>query len=297
MKHVLVLLASLVLAACATQAPRPATAAMAVESPVPQQPAGPGPDDLLQATVWTQLAVEHDLIFLEVYRDAKERLLGALQDPSWDALPHDERTGPVAGLEPAVVLDVDETVLDNSPYEARLIRDHKSYNDATWADWVKEEKARALPGAVDFTQFAARHGVRVFYLSNRPQELDQATLDNLRQLGFPVQGDAFLGLGTFVKGCELIGSQKTCRRQLIARHYRVLMQFGDQVGDFLTVLNNTPEGRREAVKPYLGWFGERWFVLPNPMYGSWEPAVFNNIWAQPATDRRRAKIDALRTEN
>ena len=245
--------------------------------------------------MWSQLSVEHDLIYREIYRDARGKLLKALRDPRWDALPHEERHNEVTHLKPAVILDVDETVLDNSPYEARLIRHGTWYNDASFAAWAKQERARALPGALAFTRFAARHGVRVFYLTNRPQDLDKVTLANLRKLGFPVQGKAFLGLGTFVKGCELIGTQKTCRREMIGRHYRVLMQFGDQLGDFVTVLSNTPAGRRQAIAPYLDWIGERWFVLPNPMYGSWEPALFNNAWEQPNAVRRKAKIDALHT--
>jgi acid phosphatase len=74
------------------------------------------------------------------------------------------------------------------------------------------------------------------------------------------------------------------------------MQFGDQVGDFVDVDSNTPEGRRAAIEPYASWIGERWFVLPNPTYGAWEPALFSNDWAQPAGERRRAKIDALRLQ-
>ncbi len=302
MRHVVPLLAGLLLVGCAATTPRPAPTpapAPVATAAAPQPaaaPAGPGPNDLLQATVWSQLSVEHDLVFREIYRDAREKLLEALRDKSWDALPHDERDGPVRALKPAVILDVDETVLDNSPYEARLIRKNSYYDDASWAAWVREEKAPALPGALEFTRFAARHGVRVFYLSNRAKDLDSATLGNLRKLGFPVEGDAFLGLGTYVKGCELIGSQKTCRRQLIGRHYRVLMQFGDQLGDFVTVLSNTPAGRRAVMKPYANWIGERWFVLPNPMYGSWEPALFNNVWDQPDTLRRKDKIDALHSE-
>jgi len=297
MKHALPLFAALLMAACARMTPPPTAPPPAPRpAPVAAKPAGPGPNDLLQATAWAQLSVEHDLVYREIYRDAREKLLEALKDRHWDALPHDERHNQVARLKPAVILDVDETVLDNSPYQARLIRKHAYYNDASFAAWAQQERARALPGALAFTRFAARHGVRVFYLTNRPQYLDQATLDNLRKLGFPVQGDAFLGLGTLVKGCELIGSQKTCRRELIGRHYRVLMQFGDQLGDFVTVLSNTPAGRRQAIRPYLDWIGERWFVLPNPMYGSWEPALFNNVWNQPPAQRRKDKIDALHTD-
>jgi 5'-nucleotidase (lipoprotein e(P4) family) len=301
MRIALPLFAGLLLAGCAATAPQPkpvpAPAPAPVTAPAPQ-PVGPAPNDLLNATAWTQNAVEHDLVFREIYRDAQEKLLKALKNKHWDALPHNERTGPVAKLKPAVILDIDETVLDNSPYEARLIQSGKAYNEATWGAWVKEAKAKALPGALAFTKFADKHGVRVFYISNRAQDLDQATLENLRKAGFPVHGkNAFLGLGTFVKGCEQIGSQKTCRRQLIGEHYRVLMQFGDQVGDFMTVLNNTTEGRRKAMAPYAAWIGERWYVFPNPMYGSWEPAMFGNDWEQPANVRRKAKIDALHADN
>jgi acid phosphatase len=252
-------------------------------------------DDNLNAVAWTQTAVEHDLVYLEVYRNAQQKLLAALHDTRIDALPHDERDNAPAGLKPAVVLDIDETVLDNSAYQARLVRSGGEYSEPDWAEWVREEAAPALPGALAFTRFAAAHGVAVIYISNRDKGLDAATLANLRKLGFPVSGpDAFLGLGTVVPGCEQVGTEKTCRRRLIARDYRVLMQFGDQVGDFVTVLDNTPQGRRAAMQPYLDWIGERWFVLPNVTYGSWEPALFHNDWSQPREQRRQEKLDALR---
>jgi hypothetical protein len=79
-------------------------------------------DDNLNAVTWTQNAIEHDPIFLQTYRDAQSRLLAALRDTRWDALPKDDRTAPIDGLKPAVVLDIDETTLDNSPCQARLIR-------------------------------------------------------------------------------------------------------------------------------------------------------------------------------
>jgi acid phosphatase len=142
-----------------------------------------------------------------------------------------------------------------------------------------------------------QHGVEVIYLSNRAKDLDQATLANLRAAGLPVAGpQSFLGLGTFVEDCEQVGSEKGCRRQLVARHHRVLMQFGDQLGDFVDVLPNTPAGRRKVVAPYLDWIGERWFVLPNPTYGSWEPALFDNDWRAPREERRESKLRALRVD-
>lgn len=291
------LFALALLAGCSTAPRHPAPAAT---------PAAPAPaaatvavaaNDNLNAVAWSQTAIEHDLIYLQTYRDAQARLLAALKDRHWDALAKDDRVAPADGLKPAVVLDVDETVLDNSPYQARLVRSGGEYNEADWAEWCRQESARALPGVVEFTQFAAKHGVAVLYVSNRAKDLDQVTLANLRKVGLPVSGaEAFLGLGTFVEGCEQVGTEKGCRRQLISRRYRVLMQFGDQIGDFVTVLANNAAGRQRAIAPYMGWIGSRWFVLPNTTYGSWEPALFNNDWSAPLEQRRRQKIDALRYE-
>ncbi|HEX8778460.1 MAG TPA: HAD family acid phosphatase [Rhodanobacter sp.] len=263
----------------------------------PHHPAMPvaAANDNLDAVAWAQTAIEHDLIYLQTYRDAQSRLLAALHDPRWDALTKEDRAVPATGLPPAVVLDIDETVLDNSPYQARLVKSGGQYDEASWAAWCKEERARAMPGALAFTQFAAEHGIAVIYLSNRAQDLDTATLANLRRLGFPVSGpEAFLGLGTVLPGCEQVGTEKGCRRQLVGRKYRVLMQFGDQLGDFVDVVANTVAGRKQAITGYRGWVGTRWFVLPNPTYGAWEPALFNNDWSAPPAQRRQQKLDALR---
>jgi 5'-nucleotidase (lipoprotein e(P4) family) len=284
------------LAGCST-APSTKPAAAPLTATTPATGAAPQvrADDNLNATAWSQTAIEHDLIYVQTYRDAQSRLLAAMKDRQWDALPKDDRTTPFKDLKPAVILDIDETVLDNSPYQARVIRSGGEYNEADWAAWCKEQKARALPGVVEFTQFAAKHGIAVIYVSNRAKDLDDATLANLRQVGVPVSGpQSFLGLGTFVEGCEQVGTEKGCRRQLIGQHYRVLMQFGDQIGDFVTVLANNAAGREKAMAPYMPWIGTRWFVLPNATYGSWEPALFNNDWSAPREQRRQQKLDALR---
>ena len=271
------------------------TTGSAAASSTPAATATVAADDNLNAVAWSQTAIEHELIFLQTYRDAESRLLTALHDRHWDALSATDRVVPSTGLQPAVVLDIDETVLDNSPYQARLVKSGGEFNEADWAAWCKEQQARALPGAVAFTRFAASHGIAVIYVSNRAKDLDQATMANLRKVGLPVSGpDAFLGLGTLVPGCEQIGTEKGCRRQLISRHYRVLMQFGDQLGDFVTVTANNAAGRESAIAAYRPWIGTRWFVLPNPTYGSWEPALFNNDWSVPRDQRRKQKIAALR---
>jgi len=281
------------LAGCAATPPRPATAPAAAAAAAAATSATA--NDNLNAVVWAQTAIEHDLIYIQTFRNAQSRLLTALRDPQWDALAKEDRTMPAAGLPPAVVLDIDETVLDNSPYQARLVKSGGQYDEASWAAWCKEERARAMPGALAFTRYAAEHGIAVIYLSNRAQDLDTTTLANLRKLGFPVSGpEAFLGLGTVLPGCEQVGTEKGCRRQLVSRKYRVLMQFGDQLGDFVDVVANTEAGRKQAIAGYMDWVGTRWFVLPNPTYGSWEPALFNNDWSAPPAQRRQQKLDALR---
>jgi acid phosphatase len=283
-------------AACATAKAPPAPPATVVPAAVSAAVPGVAANDNLNAVAWTQTAVEHDLIYREVYHQAGEKLLLALKDRDWDALPRGERKNKPRDLKPAVIVDIDETVLDNSPYQARLVRDGKSFDEFSWSQWCREQAAKPLPGALEFARLAARHGVTVFYLSNRAQDLNEATLDNLRAEGFPLATDetVFLGLGTIVEGCEQVGSEKGCRRKLVGRRHRVLLQLGDQLGDFVDVLANTPQGRRDAVAGYMDWFGQRWFVLPNPTYGSWEPALFNNEWSKPESTRRLEKREHLR---
>lgn len=252
--------------------------------------------DNLNATLWTQRSLEHDLVYREVYAQASRQVVTALAEPDWDALPKTERKVSARGLPPAVIVDVDETVLDNSPYQARLIRDGKEFDEFTWDAWCRERAARALPGALEFARDAARRGVTVFYLTNRAQHLNDATLENLTAVGFPTSANepVFLGLGTVVEGCEANGSDKGCRRELIGRTHRVLALVGDQLGDFLDVENNTPDARAQAAAPYLDWFGTRWFMLPNPTYGSWDGAVLGNERGAPPETKRRLRRDALR---
>lgn len=295
-----VLLFALILGACGKTPTRPEMNHAQPAAPDNTEQSGlPGPNDNLNAVAWTQTAIERDLIYRQAYRAAGFQLDRALADPEWEALASNERKGgrPPA-LKFAVILDIDETVLDNSPYQARLVINGTRYDEFTWSEWCREENAAALPGALEFTRLAADKGITVFYLSNRAQDLGDATLANLRKLGFPIteSHEVFLGLGTVVPGCEQNGSDKSCRRELISRDYRVLMQFGDQLGDFVDVTANSREGRAQVIAPYLDWVGERWFVLPNPTYGHWESALFDNDWSQSAELRRQAKLRALKTD-
>lgn len=284
---------ALALAACKpTSYTAPATGEIPPPKAVTANPSKP--NDNLNAVLWMQDSAEYGAVSETIYRAATAQLDAALADKDRDALVPEERGNAVAGLPPAVVLDVDETVLDNSPYQARLIANGKEYDDVSWDAWVAEKKAQPLPGAVAFAQAAAARGITVLYLSNRDEHLQAATIANLKAVGLPVKDDSvFLGLGTFVKDCEQNGSEKNCRRRLAGQTYRVLMQFGDQLGDFVQIQANAPRDRGQLAGKYRDWFGQRWWMLPNPSYGSWEPAVFNNDWSQPLPKRRAAKHAAL----
>lgn len=257
-------------------------------------------DDNLNAVLWVQRSQEFETALVSLYRGAISQLDAALADPQWDALVPAERdnAGEWHGLPPAVILDIDETVLDNSVYQARLVRDGLEYDDDTWADWVAEQQATPVPGVVEFARAASERGITLYYVTNREHRLKDATLANLRALGLPVAHEnVFLGLGMDVADCEQPGSRsgKLCRRQLVGRSHRVLMQFGDQLSDFVHLPANTHQARDAAVAGHGGWFGERWWMLPNPTYGGWEPALFNNDWSLPREQRRALKRASLRT--
>ncbi|QOW19385.1 acid phosphatase [Lysobacter ciconiae] len=266
-----------------------------VGSPSSASSAAPAADDNLHAVTWMQTSAEYRANAMQTYRAALAQLDAALADPQWDALVPADRVVPATGLKPAVVVDIDETVLDNSPYQVRLIRSGLAYDDATWAQWVAEQSARPVPGAVEFAQAADARGITVIYLSNRTLDQRTASLANLRAVGFPVADESvYLGKGMPVEGCQQAsGSEKHCRRQWVSRHYRVLMQFGDQLGDFVQPRPNTPQKRAELLEQYGQWFGERWWMLANPSYGDWQPALFENDWSLPPAAQRAAKQRAL----
>lgn len=272
---------------------RPAAAAAAADTPPPH--------DLLNAVVWFQTSAEHAQVYRQVYRAATAQLDAALADPDWDALPRGERSGSVRGLKPAIIVDIDETVLDNAPYSARQVRDNGGFTPAGWDAWVQQPLhgrpgARALPGAVEFAQAAGQRGIPIYFISNRDASSAEATLLALHQAGFVLAPEQFLGRGTPTPGCASDNADdKHCRRAMVARDHRILMLMGDQLSDFLSQ-TGTPAERRALADSYADWFGQRWWMLPNPMYGSWENATWAGQPGKPTPEEKRAaKRGALDT--
>ena len=244
---------------------------------------------LVNATLWLQTAAEHGAATRQAYTAARLALDAALADPQWVGAT-EERAGD-AGQTPAIILDLDETVLDNSPYEARMIHRGITFDQDAWNEWVEESAATALPGASDFLVYARDHGVTPFYVTNRAAGEEAATRRNLERLGLPVSADpdTLLVLG---ERPEWRTSDKSPRREWVARLHRVLMLVGDDLNDFVNARGLDLAARNRAVEEHAAWWGRRWILIPNPAYGSFERAV-TGTEGTPCEQLQR-KVNALR---
>jgi acid phosphatase len=260
----------------------------------------------VSATLWMQRAEEYRIASESVFRLATERL-PALVNESGSAVI--EQVGDAktwVKLNTAIIVDLDETILDNSYYQARQIRAGAEYDEASWQLWMQEAAATAVPGAVEFLQAASRAGHRVFYITNRacaplpsiddPCPAKAATRKNLQRLGLP---DADYPDALMLRGShpEWRTSDKTSRRTWVASRYRVIAVFGDDLNDFVPRADYAK--RRSEL---ANFFGQRWFLLPNPIYGSWERALLGGICtpamttAQCATATTERRYGLLETE-
>ena len=276
MTRILIVAACLAAGSCASRTTTPAAPAAAASTPTHEN---------LNAVAWMQTAIEYEAAAVQAYRLAGMQMETALKTPSWTAAI--EQTGDASKLPPAVVLDIDETVLDNTYYQARLVRDRGVFADATWSAWVNEARATPIPGALEFTKRAAAAGVKVFYISNRMAPLEAATRTNLQALGFPLAADTDTILSRGERP-EWQASAKGPRREHVARNYRILLLIGDDLGDFVVNAAGTVEERRQRTAPNAAWWGERWIMIPNPTYGSWERAIIGT--AKDAIDARRRAL-------
>ncbi|MBP2309791.1 5'-nucleotidase, lipoprotein e(P4) family [Azospirillum melinis] len=250
--------------------------------PVPQS-------DLLNAELWMQRSVEYKANSLAVYALGRIQLDKALAEKTWTAAT--EQTGNYQDLPPAVVLDLDETAMDNSAYQAGLVTTNGEFSPKTWDAWVKAEKATAVPGAVEFTQYAESKGVKVFYVTNRNADQEEPTRRNAQALGFPMGGN----VDTFLMSKEKPdwGSAKGTRRAYIAKDYRIVLLFGDNFGDFSDAYNGSEADRLKAFEAAKEHFGRDWLMLANPGYGSFESAPFGHNFKLSADEKRARKIGAL----
>ncbi len=292
---VVVALAAAALAGCAAQPPQAGVAA-ADGRCAPARPFAEGGE---RATLWVRHSAEFRAASEIIYRSAQAALARGLSDASWSAEP--AQAGDLSTLPPAVVMDIDDTVLDNAEPQARMILAGTCPGEfpALWDAWLAERAAPAVPGAAAFIRAARAmtdaqgRPVRVFFITNRecrtragndaacPQHED--TLANLRALG--------LDAPTLADDLMLKGerpdwpSEKLSRRLAVAAGHRIVLNVGDDFGDFLPEVRRQDAPARERARcAHRAYWGERWFVIPNPMYGSWQAALGPDLEAALAAD-------------
>lgn len=227
-------------------------------------------DPMLQPLAFVQHSAEYKALCYQAYNTARFRLDEILKEAHEKPL--------------AIVVDIDETVLDNYPVDAKAVINGTSFSEY-WDTWVDMGVAQAVPGALDFLQYAAQHNVQVFYISNREEKGDEATLRNLKELGFPDADKQHL---------MLMGEStaKQPRRDIVLQDFDIVLLCGDNLADFATVFESDDQAtRNKAVVDLQADFGTRWIVLPNPVYGKWKSALLQHKAARvDEVDYMKAKL-------
>ena len=167
----------------------------------------------------------------------------------------------------AIITDVDETFLDNSPYAVTQAKNGNEFDLDTWLEWTSKGEATAFPGSLKFYNYAASKGIKVFYITNRNENDKPGTIKNLKNLGFPnADEDHVLVMKET--------SDKEPRRQAVLDKYEVIMYLGDNLADFSTLFyKKSQQERSQQTDNLAADFGKRFIVLPNSGYGDWESAV------------------------
>jgi 5'-nucleotidase (lipoprotein e(P4) family) len=218
-------------------------------------------DYLLAATAYHQLSAEYQALCIQSFNIARRNID--------DVLNQEKGIKP-----PCIIVDIDETMLDNSPFEVECIRQQKSYSSESWKQWCDMAKARAIPGALEFAKYAEQNEIDVIYCSNRKiAELD-ATMKNMSDLGFPfISKDHFLLKDSV--------STKRYRRAKVQDKYHIVMLIGDNLNDFDELFENRANDFGKGnVDDRFNQFGSKFIVLPNPIYGNWVDAIENSSMEQ-----------------
>lgn len=241
------------------------------EKNIPLLPAGPA-----WGALWQQRAGEYKALTYQAYNLAKIRL--------------DEFMAKKGKKPKAIITDVDETVLDNSPYFVRQAGKGKTYSDSTWISWTAEVRCDTVPGAYSFLKYAQSRGVTVIYITNRFQVEQIQTIKNLQKFKLPNADTSHL----FLLNSQ--NSSKESRRLLVLKNYDVILFLGDNLGDFSKLFDGLNYNERsEKATVSANEFGNRFIVLPNAMYGTWEDKLYPKN-ATSESDKNGALNKLLRDE-
>jgi len=242
-------------------------------------PSPDGHNGIDRGVLWVRNSAEFEALALQTYSAASDDLEKFIADPTWSALPHQNDA---ADLPLAIIADVDETIVSNVEFQVSLQPPFKNSKMNTWNNL---NAAKPIPGAVEFVARAQNAGVQVFFLTNRPCEKIAGVEDPCRQKAVTIQDLREVGISVDADHVMLANEQlgwdreKSTRRKHIAKTHRVIMLLGDDLGDFIACTREKPlhpctEGatiasRYAAARELNSYWGEGWYVLPNPMHGSW----------------------------
>lgn len=239
------------------------------------------------ATLFMQKAAEYRALTFQAFNWARRNLDS--DDKTKKKLPKIERKKPRA-----VVVDIDETMLDNSPQQAYNIKHRLPFIQKNWYEWTGMRKAKAIPGAVDFANYAKSKEVRIFYVSNRDEVEKPATMDNLKAVGFPDISEENVLLRQLDANKKPVSSKEP-RRAAIAEKYRIVVLIGDNLNDLSTVFENKSVADRfgEVDKLREIW-GGKFIVIPNAMYGGWESAIYEygRLTEEQKTAKRNESMES-----
>ncbi len=235
-----------------------------------------GPD---MAILWARDSAEYDALAMQAYRAAGDDLPRLIADKSWTALPGQKKYGQ---LPPAIIFDVDESLISGAEFQEILV---PPFVNSVFDDWNAENTATAVPGAVAFAKLARDQGVELFFVTNRPCEKkpdvsdpcpqQTTTVQDINEAGIPADADHVMLANERADWDR----EKVIRRNLIGQKYRIIMLIGDDLSDFIPCVRKkvhapctegaTAASRQRQVELYSSYWGSGWYVLPNPMHGSW----------------------------
>lgn len=220
-------------------------------------------DGKIFATAYQQRAAEYRALCYQAFNIARLRV--------------DQKNMEKSEKPKAIMTDIDETILNNSPYEVHQLLQGKDFESASWNAWTAMGNADTMPGALHFLQYAAALGIEIFYVTNRAESEREGTLKNMKKFNFPNANNEHL----LLKGKE---SSKEGRKQSIAAKHSIVLLMGDNMNDFSNLFEKkNPDDRMNVVNSSAAEFGNRFIVLPNPVYGDWESALYHfNYFLTPA---------------
>ncbi|MBL7952530.1 MAG: hypothetical protein JNM62_12520 [Flavobacteriales bacterium] len=254
----LLLLATAIVACTGTKTTTaPAAPASAVPTDAVRELSRMGSD----AVLWQNASAEAYWIYKQAYQQALTRMMWNVVERA-KAYRDNETRRPMA-----VIVDIDETVLDNSPYQVETVKSGRTFDQAEWKVWTDKASAKPSPGALEFLLMAKEASCEVFYITNRDVRERASTLKNLADAGFPFADEAHLLL---MEGT----SDKTERRARVRATHDVVLLVGDQLRDFDERFKDRSVKDGKATVDAMADSLSKYFVLlPNPMYGTYRDAV------------------------